>query len=84
MSRLQLPRLVLLGQEQGEVHHPQEVERRRVADQHALRLQELGALQTQVTEQRALGGRWARERGGVTRGKKDVTSDTRCAVVTTL
>lgn len=54
MRRLQLLRLLLLGQEERKVHHPQEVECRRIPERDATRLQQLSTLQAKMTQQRAL------------------------------
>lgn len=54
VSWLQLLRLLLLGQEEGKVHHPQEVEGSRIPEHDATRLQQLCTLQTKTTQQRAL------------------------------
>lgn len=59
MSWFQFLRLLLLGQEKRKVHHPQEVEGRRIPEHDATRLQQLCTLQTKMTQQRALQNRGA-------------------------
>ena len=62
MGGLQRPWFSFLGQEEREVHDPQEVERCRVPQGDAPGLQELSALQPQFTQQGALERERERER----------------------
>ena len=61
VGRLQRPWFSFLGQEEREVHDPQEVERCSVPQGNAPGLQELSALQPQFTQQGALEGERERE-----------------------